>query len=427
MRSVVPFRSFIVLSTFLLTLLLYIDRVCISVARTPIMTDLHLSDKQMGWALSLFALGYALFQIPAGSLGDRLGPRQVLTMIVSFWSLFTSLTGLAWNFVSLLIARFLFGIGEAGAFPAVARASYSWIPMSERGIVTGINFSGSRFGAAFAVPAIAWLIHATGWRNSFLLLGIGGIAWAVFWFWLFRDDPSNHPMLPETEKMHILASRQPASTQGRSLTLRDLSDSSNVWWMMVQYFCNNYTFFFALTWMFPYLQEKFRLGAVEAGWLVAVPLATGGVGNWLSGLWVDSIFKKGQWIRSRRIPAITGFVLSAAGLSLTVSMDSIGPAVFCLAVTIFGADMTMSPSWSACTDIGKKNSGLVSGAMNMTGNLGAFATSLAFPYLKDWFGSVDPFFFIGSAMSVIGAYCWLNVDPSKPLISKPQRNEITSG
>lgn len=415
MKPAVPFRYFIVLSTFLLTLLLYVDRVCISIARDPIMSELHLTDKQMGWVLSVFALGYALCQIPGGWLGDHLGPRRVLTMIVSFWSFFTAITGLAWNYFSLLLARFLFGIGEAGAFPSVARATYSWIPMQERGIVTGVNFSGSRFGAAFALPAIAWLIHETGWRNTFLLLGVAGVAWAFFWHWLFRDDPSQHPYLSETERQHILTSRQPSAQAAVSLELKDLVRSGNMWWMMIQYFCNNYTFFFALTWLFPYLQDKFHLGSVQTGWFVAVPLITGALGSWLSGLWVDRIFKKGNWTKSRRLPALTGFFSSAVGLTATVYMDNIWMAVLFLSLTIFGADMTMSPSWSVCTDIGQKNAGIVSGAMNMTGNLGAFVTSLAFPYLKDWFGSVFPFFFIGSALSLVGMYCWLRVTPEQPI------------
>jgi MFS transporter, ACS family, glucarate transporter len=295
--------------------------------------------------------------------------------------------------------------------------------MAERGIVVGINFSGSRFGAAFSLPAIAWLIHATGWRYTFMLLGLIGIVWALFWRWLFRDDPSQHPFLSDAEREHILRTRQRITHDAHTLSLSDLARSGNVWWMMIQYFCNNYTFFFALTWLFPYLQEKFHLGPVQTGWLVAVPLVTGGLGNWLSGLWVDSIFKGGQWTRSRRLPALTGFFLSAVGLTATVYMDNIWLCIFFLSLTIFGADMTMSPSWSTCTDIGKKNSGIVSGAMNMTGNLGAFVTALAFPYLKDWFGSEYPFFFIGSALSLVGMFCWTRVNPERGVIEELRGRE----
>ncbi|MFC2128110.1 MFS transporter, partial [Bacteroidota bacterium] len=150
-----PRRYFMVIGTFLLSLLLYIDRVCISVAKDSISEDLLLSDKQMGWVLSVFALGYALCQTPSGILADKYGPRKILSAIVIVWSVFTAFTGMVWNFISLLVVRFLFGAGEAGAFPSISRAVYSWIPMSERGLVTGINFSGSRLGAAFSLPLVA--------------------------------------------------------------------------------------------------------------------------------------------------------------------------------------------------------------------------------------------------------------------------------
>ena len=182
-----PKRYFMVLGTFLLALLLYIDRICISVAKEPISTALDLSDKQMGWVLAAFSLGYAFFQTPSGILADRFGPRKILASIVTIWSGFTAITGLAWNFISLLTVRFLFGAGEAGAFPGMSRAIYSWIPLKERGIVTGINFSGSRLGAAFALPFVAWLINDYGWRFTFFLLGAIGVVWAICWYVLFRD------------------------------------------------------------------------------------------------------------------------------------------------------------------------------------------------------------------------------------------------
>ena len=187
-----PKRYLMIAGTFLLALLLYIDRICISVAKEPISETLSLTDKQMGWVLAIFSLGYAFFQTPSGMLADRLGPRKVLASIVTIWSLFTALTGFVWNFISLLIIRFLFGAGEAGAFPGMTRAVYNWIPLKERGLVTGINFSGSRLGAAFALPLVVWLIDSFGWRTSFLIMGIVGILWALMWYLLFRDDPEDH-------------------------------------------------------------------------------------------------------------------------------------------------------------------------------------------------------------------------------------------
>src|SRR5688572_1170936 len=134
-RSGVPRRAWVVGATFLLAFLLYVDRVCISTAKAPIVAELELSDAQFGWVLSAFAFGYALLQSPSGALADRHGARKILAAVVTFWSLFTGLTAMAWNFASMLVVRFLFGAGEAGAFPGMARAVYSWIPVRERGLV----------------------------------------------------------------------------------------------------------------------------------------------------------------------------------------------------------------------------------------------------------------------------------------------------
>ncbi|MEL6358179.1 MAG: MFS transporter, partial [Bacteroidota bacterium] len=208
MGSIIKGRHWVAVGMFLLALLLYIDRVCISVAKDPIAGDLQLSDKAMGWILSAFALGYALLQVPSGIMADRFGPRRVLVGIVSFWSGLTALTGAAWNFLSLLLIRFLFGAGEAGAFPSMSRAIYSWMPLQERGLVLGLNFSGSRLGAAFALPLVAWLIDQHGWRITFLILGAIGVIWAVGWWLLFRDRPEDHPGMHKGELNYIVANRQ---------------------------------------------------------------------------------------------------------------------------------------------------------------------------------------------------------------------------
>lgn len=401
---------------FLLALLLYIDRVCISVAKDPVASELGLSDKAMGWVLSAFALGYALMQVPSGMMADRYGPRKVLASIVSFWSVLTALTGAAWNYASMLTIRFLFGAGEAGAFPGISRAIFSWIPLQERGIVLGMNFSGSRLGAAFALPLVAWLIESYGWRSTFLILGGVGIVWAVAWWILFRDRPEDHPALDEQEKAYILENRQQAD-EGVSETLdrQQLFQSKNMWSAIGQYFCSNFTFFFALTWLFPYLKSTYQLEAMEAGWYAVAPFIAGAIGNWLSGGMVDRIYKNGNWNQSRKQPAMIGFALAALGLIGCLYMDSALGAVLFLSIAILGADMTLAPSWALCVDIGKTNSGTVSGTMNMAGNLGSFLTALAFPYLTDWTGSVNYFFYVAAALNVLAIFLWQRVQADKGL------------
>ncbi|MFT5885185.1 MAG: ACS family glucarate transporter-like MFS transporter [Arcticibacterium sp.] len=408
-------RYFFVSGTFILTLLLYIDRVCISVAKEPISEALDLSKEQMGWVLSSFALGYALFQTPGGMAADRLGTRKILTGIIVVWSVFTGLTAKAWSYVSLLVIRFLFGAGEAGAFPAINRAVFSWIPLKERGTVTGINFSGSRLGAAFALPLLSVVITEWGWEFSFYLLGAVGVLVSILWFLLFRDKPEDHPLISQEEKDFIIKNRQKPSSEVKKLPLSVMFKNKNMWLVMVQYFCSNFTFFFALTWLYPHVKETFLLDAVTAGWYASLPLLAGALGNWFSGWWIDNIYKKGDYKKSRWLPAATGFALAGIGLIASSFMTEVNSAVFFLSIAIFGADVTLPPSWTFCADIGKEQAGAVSGNMNMAGNLGSFLTALIFPYLLVWAGTPSFFFYTAAALNVLAIFIWLNMDPEKEI------------
>ncbi|GAA4232813.1 MFS transporter [Postechiella marina] len=368
----------------------------------------------MGWVLGAFALGYALFQVPAGSLGDKYGVRKVMTSIMVLWSIFTSFTGLAWNYVSMLCFRFIFGASEAGAFPNISRAAFSWVPTKERGIFQGINFSGSRLGAAFALPLVAYLIDAWGWRNIFYFFGAIGILGAFLFYTFFRNRPERHNGVSDAEKEYIVKNRQQeVEKKGGNLPIKTILGSKNVILAMIQYVSSNFIFFFMLTWLFPYIKDKYELTLVAAGWYAMLPLLAGALGNWVSGYTVDAIYKKGKWKLSRQLPATIGFILVVIGILSSLFMDTPLGAVLCLSVAIFGADMSLSPSWSFCMDIGEENSGKVSGVMNMAGNLGAFSTSLAFPYLVKWTGSTEPFFYIAAGLGFVAIICWSFMNPDK--------------
>lgn len=409
------------LGSFLITLLLYVDRVCISSAKDSISSDLNLTDTQMGWVLGSFALGYALFQVPGGSLGDKYGVRKVMTSIMVLWSIFTSFTGLAWNYVSMLGFRFIFGASEAGAFPNISRAAFSWVPTKERGIFQGINFSGSRLGAAFALPLVAYLIDAWGWRSIFYFFGAIGILCAGLFYMFFRNTPEEHAGVSDVEKEYILKNRQhEVEKKGGDLPLKTILGSRNVRLAMIQYVASNFIFFFMLTWLFPYIKGKYDLTLVAAGWYAMLPLLAGAVGNWVSGFTVDAIYKKGKLKQSRQLPAMIGFTLVVIGILSSLHMETALGAVLCLSVAIFGADMVLSPSWSFCMDIGEENSGKVSGVMNMAGNLGAFATSLAFPYLVKWTGSTEPFFYIAAGLGFIAIFCWYFMNPEKKVVNNAE-------
>jgi ACS family glucarate transporter-like MFS transporter len=403
--------------TFALSMLLYVDRVAISTARGPITSELGLSDTQFGWVLSAFALGYALFQTPGGLFVDRFGARVALTSVVTLWSVFTALTGLARGYISLLLYRFLFGAGEAGAYPTCARAFYNWLPVAERGLAQGINFSGARLGAAFALPAVAWLVGAAGWRVAFYILGGVGFAYAAAWWWWFRDLPEHHASVSAPERALIAERRRAVSTDGAPspLDVSTIVRSANMWIAMGQYFASNFTFFFCLTWLFPYLQRTYGLQATQAGLLASAPLIGGALGNWVGGSAVDLLYRKGRWRLSRQLPASIGFLLAAAGLLGSLAADQMFAKVLLLSIAVFGADMTLPPSWAFCIDIGRSHAGTVSGTMNMAGNIGSFVTSLAFPYLLIWTGSPSPFFVVGATLNAGAAVLWLGARPDRPI------------
>ncbi len=411
-----PVRYRMVSATFLLAMIVLFDRILISVAKDPVAKDLSLSDTQMGWVLSIFALGYALFQTPSGYLADKHGARKVLTAVVGIWSLFTALTGAVYNFFVLLVVRFLFGAGEAGAFPGMARAVFKWIPIKERGLVHGINFSGGRIGAAIALPIVAWLIDLTSWRISFVILGIIGVLWAVVWFWWFRDNPKDHTSVSKEELKIIEENSQGNENEKSIISLKKLFSARPMWLLMGQYFSSNFTFFFCLTWLFPHLKSKYNLDGVEAGFYASAPFIFGALGNWVSGWMVDRIYKNGKWDLSRKLPAILGFSLASVGIVASIYMQEVTGAIVFISLAVFGADMTLSPSWSTCLDLGKEHSGTVSGTMNMAGNLGSFFTALAFPYLVALTGSNTPFFFLAAGLSLLAIPMWLSIKPQEPMI-----------
>ncbi|MCI0623661.1 MAG: MFS transporter [Acidobacteria bacterium] len=391
-------RYLVLFALFVLSLITYIDRVAIASAKGPLAEDLSLSDQAMGMVFSAFALGYALAQIPSGWFADRFGPRLALAVVVSAWSLFTALTGLVQGLVVLLIVRFLFGIGEAGAFPGSARAIFNWLPVSERGRANGILFSGSRLGGAVAFPLLAWMLQRFGWRSSFIYLGVIGVVWAVFWFFWFHDQPDQQPSQNEPEVKTQLSFGQVLRSRGMILN-------------MFQYFAGNFTFFICLSWMLPYLKEHYRLSPATAASYAMIPLLFGATAQWVAGWMVDSLYRSRLRAWSRRLPAIAGFFLAVAGMFAITQTNNPMMAVACFALATFGADMTISPSWAYCIDIGGTKSGAISGSMNMFGNVGSFVSANAFPLLHDLTGSANTYFVVAGLLNLSAIGCWWGMRP----------------
>ncbi len=403
------------------------DRVCISAAKGPLQKDISgLDDQMMGYVFGIFAVGYALFQIPAGWFSDRAGPRLALTVVVVVWSIFTALTGAVFTAVSLLVVRFLFGAGEAGAYPGATRALYSWLPAKERGIGQGIFHSGARIGAALSLVIMPAVIAWIGWRWTFVANGLVGIVWgAIWWFW-FRDRPELHASTNAAEVELIEAGIREQTVTHASIPYIQIVTSSNVLLAMFQYASSNITFFISITWLMPYITKRW---GPEAATLSAVPLLVGAVALWVSGYLVTYLYARGMHVTSRRFPAMFGYALGAVGLLMctqTTGSETVWPLITCFSIAMFGVEMTLSPSWAFCMDIGGERSGAVSAAMNMIGNLGAAISAVLFPYfvanvtlpvLAPEVGTANSFFVFAAMMNVLAVIAWCFMNPLREIKS----------
>lgn len=411
----VPTRYFLLASTALFTFITYTDRICLSTGKSQIMAELGISLTQLGWIMAAFTLGYALTQPLYGRVADKFGPRNVFTIVAASWTIFTACAGLAWNTASLMLARLLLGAGEAGTYPTLSKVTLFWYPIKERGIVQGVNFSGSRLGGAIALFLSAWLIGLVGWRTTFLIYASFGLFYTILWFLIFRNKPEQTTYVSEEEKAYIIANRQQIQSEQKKLPFSKILKAKNVRWAMVQYIGSCFIFFFTLTWMYPYIKEKFVIDSVNAGLYSAIPLIAGALGNWTSGFIVDVLYKKYSLNISRKIPAIGGFLLAGFGMFMVVHSTSVGMAILFLSIAVFGADATLSPSWAFCIDIGKQSSGTVSSLMNMAGNVGAVITAISYPYFVQFTGSPVPFFYTCITLAIIAIFAWSRMDATKPI------------
>lgn len=402
-------RHLVVASLFVFSFLTIVDRVAISAAKPYMATELGISDVAFGFIFGVFALGYAVFQVPSGWAADRYGPRAFLTSIVIAWSLFTGLTGLLTTASQLIAVRFLFGAAEAGIYPTATRAIYNWVPRRDRGAAQGLIFVGSRLGAAFGLSLVSVAIALVGWRGTFGVLAVAGIVLATGWAFWFRNKPSDMPSVSAGELAYI---------QGADVAAAGVARGGRLWTLDavllgVQYFASNFTFFIAFSWLLPYLHSHYSLTAAEAGLYASLPLYFGAAGNYVSGALVDALYRRGLWRFSRVFPAMLGFGLGIAGLVAVPSMATVTGAVICFSLATLGVDMTLSPSWTTCQDLAGPRTGVLSGAMNMVGNLGSFVSSVTFPALLQATGSAAVYFYLAAALNLVAIVCWSRVRPDR--------------
>lgn len=398
--------------TFALSIITYIDRVCISSAAPAIREDLGLTAVQMGWVFSAFTFAYAAFEIPSGWLGDVLGPRKVLMRIVLWWSAFTAASGLAWNFLSLLTARFLFGAGEAGAFPNISRSFASWFPVRERGTAHGVVFLGTRLGAAVSPPLVVAIIAWLGWRAGFVVFGALGIVWSVFWWRWFRDDPADHPSVTHAE----LAVIQEGARTGPlpALRWRDLLDL-NLATICLMYFCVGYGLYFYLTWLPTYFKEARGFSTVQAAWLASLVLAASGTAAMAGGWLTDALVRRYGLKVGRSIGGVAMPFSGACILAAALTSEPLVAAAW-MAIAAAAADLCLSPSWAMCHDVGGEAAGTVTGAMNTFGNLGGAISPLVVGYSVQLWGSWTTPLLVTAGVYVIGGVLTLCVNPSRRLV-----------
>lgn len=394
----------------------YMDRVNISSAMPVIQQKLGLSIIEVGWIFSLFRWGYALFQIPGGWLGDRIGPRRALSYVVCWWSVFTSFTSFAWSTASIGVCRFLFGVGEAGAFPIATRSLSRWIPAEERGLSQGLPHAASRLGAALTPPLVVFIMIRFGWRVPFLLFGALGLGWAALWHYYYRDQPSEHPGVNAAELSIIGRSREPEPACGKGassgIPWRSILANRTVWMLSLMYFCYGYSIDIYTDWFPKYLHTLRGLDLVKMGIFASFPFLAGAAGDFLGGWFSDLLATRTQNLRyARRAIAVAGFVIAAGCiLPATFTSDTVTSVLFSCAA-VFGLELTVGVSWAIPMDIGGDYAGSIASVMNTFGNLGSAISPVLLGYMVRLYGWSVPF--VVSAILCVGAIllCF-QIDPT---------------
>lgn len=402
------------------SLITYVDRVCISVAGKEIQHDLGLSLEQWGWVLGAFVLSYGLFEIPAGAMGDRFGSRKVLTRIVAWWSVFTALTGAVQGFKQLVLVRFLFGMGEAGAFPNFSATIARWFPRHERARAQSFVWMASRLGGALSPIIVIPMQHWVGWRVTFYLFGAVGMVWATAWFLWFRDRPRDKAGVTPQEiaEIEVGMDGDPALHSMKGTPWKELFSKANLWWIMLMYHSYSWCGFFYLTWMHTFLANGrgFSSGdLLKFSWL---PFVFGAVANLLGGFTSDLLVTRIGLKWGRRLLGFSGLGLATIFLvAAYFTQDKVMTILF-LALAYGASDFALPVAWAVCLDVGHQHAGVVTGSMNMAAQAGSFLTTVLFGYIVVWTGGNYNAPLIPIAvMSLVGTLCWLMIDATKSLVN----------
>ena len=407
-------KNVILTMLVILGMVTFLDRINISVAGSSIMHDLNLSPAEWGWVQSAFILSYGLMQIPMGALGDRFGHRSILALIVLWWSLFTAFTGLAGGLASLLVIRFMFGIGEAGSSPCSTGVISRWFEKGEVGKAQGYVWAASRMGGALTpfvvIPVMLWV----GWRAAFYLLGALGVVWAVVWYAYYREVSGERLEVRENAQV------QDASQQDTSLAshLSQLTSNRQFWLLCAMYFFYAFGSWFFFSW-FPTFMELGRgFDKSELTYAVAVPFIMSMIGNIVGGHLTDKLSRKYGIKVGRKALGSASLAVSAVCMFLAAFIPG-KMAVFVFLSLCFGIfDLMLPSAWALCIDLGKRHAGTLSGAMNTAGNIGGFCCGILFGQLVQQSGNYNLPLYMIALMLVVSALLFAFINPEKPIIKE---------
>jgi ACS family glucarate transporter-like MFS transporter len=432
-------RMAVVALLCVLSFLTYYDRQCIARAQESIQESLQISDSQMGLVFGAFWLAYALFEIPGGWMGDRLGARFTLTRIVLAWSLFTALTGAATGFYSLLVYRLLFGAGEAGAYPNMAHVQSRWLPRAEQARAGGMLWFFARCGAAFAPlifgtltrsveslqlavgASFEWFAGIPSWRIGFFISGALGVVWCLAFYPWVRDDPAEKPSVSAAELRHIQSGRGDLESSHRidARVWRRLFSSPSLWAMAMYYICGSFGWSFFVSWMPRYLKESHGVSFEKSEWSSAWPLLCGGIACLVGGILSDALVKRTGWRRlGRAVFPVSGCLVAAAAMLAIPHVRSQRDAtiLMCLAAAAF--DFGQAANWAAIVDMGGRYAGIALGFINMVGNLG----NAAQPYIgAEVFNRLGwpTLFGMYAVAFVLAAAMWTVINPWRVFYEEP--------
>ena len=408
------YRNRVILFLCSLTTLTYLDRICISIVGTRVKSELGLSNEQFGWVLAAFSLSYALFEIPSGALGDRIGPRAVFIRIVLLWSIFTALTGMVSCLFGLLVIRFLFGVGESGTYPNILLVVSRWFPVVETGRVLTWVGIGSQIGSAIAPLIIVPLAIAYGWRMPFFVNGAIGIIWVLICYAWFRDFPGGMKSISPQERLFI-ESQSRYSPAHRLVPWKIIFRNPTLWALMLMYFCCQWANYFFIAWMPIYLQEGRHFSENEMKTITAILFMVGILGFLAGGFAGDALVKRRGLIFGRRFVGLTGLGLCGVLIFLAAILPDPIAAAACLIGANFGFSFGVMVSYAVCTDIGRNNAGTVTGAMNFFGQMGAFTLSVVFGKMVDTMHNFNYPLFLVAGVMITGGLLWLAINPMRQL------------